>query len=263
MTDFLKHTNGSTADQLFGLIGYPLSHSFSKQYFTKKFRKESIPNTAYELFPLTTIDELPVLLQQYPSLHGLNVTIPYKEQVLEYLDEVDVSAEKVGAVNTIHIRAGKIIGFNTDVYGFEQSLVNWIEIAESAPPHKALILGSGGAAKAVAYVLRKLGIPFQIVSRTPGQGQLSYASISPEVYASHKLIVNTTPLGMFPLLDACPAINFEAIGPQHFLYDLIYNPEKTVFLSEGERKGGHIKNGLEMLHLQAERAWEIWSGDGR
>ncbi len=236
-----------------GLIGYPLSHSFSKKYFAEKFEQEGIEGWHYDLFPLDNIDKLPLLLEQEPTLVGLNVTIPYKEAVIPYLDKIDESAA-FGAVNTIKIEDGKLTGFNTDVYGFEHSLIPFLK-----PYHKqALILGTGGAAKAVASVLNKLNIAHQYVSRTPSNQQLSYDNLNKNIIESHLLIINTTPLGMQPNIKSFPKLAYKYITSRHVLYDLVYNPEKTIFLNQGKYYGADIKNGLEMLYLQAERAWSIW-----
>lgn len=243
------------ATRLFGLIGFPLSHSFSKKYFSEKFAREGLVDCAYELFPLERIDEFPVLLKQYPELAGLNVTIPHKTAVIPYLDELDAEAARVGAVNTIAIREGRTRGFNTDVHGFRQSLLEFLPRPQG---RGALVLGTGGAARAVAYVLRQLGMPFRFVSRRPGPDRLTYEALRSEHVEAVQLIVNTTPLGMSPNVETCPALPWEAIGPRHYLYDLVYNPAQTRFLQRGAQRGAHTLNGLRMLHLQAEKAWEIW-----
>lgn len=250
---------------LFGLIGYPLTHSFSKKYFSNKFEKEEISNCQYELFPIESIDELPFLIQKHPSLKGLNVTIPYKEVVFPFLNEIDEAAKKVGAVNTIKIKDGKLIGYNTDVYGFEISLKKSLaEHFKNKPNTKnkaTLILGTGGAAKAVAYVLKKLNIDFKFVSRQAHKGNLMYQDLNKEILQDHFLIINTTPLGTAPNIQNCPSIPYNFINDSHFLYDLVYNPEKTLFLNNGAKNGARTSNGLEMLYLQAEKAWEIWKED--
>lgn len=239
--------------KLFGLIGYPLSHSFSKRYFTQKFESEKI-DAQYENYPLKAIEEFPALIKNY-NLSGINVTIPYKQDVIPYLDSMSEEAKKIGAVNTIQIRDGKLKGNNTDCYGFEQSLLPFLK-----PSHKhALVLGTGGASKAVVFVLDKLGIEWKYVSRTKFSNVLTYKEINAEIVKSHPLIINTTPLGMYPNVEECPEIDYDAIGENHLLYDLVYNPEETLFLQKGKSKGATIKNGLEMLHLQAEKAWEIWN----
>lgn len=242
--------------RLFTLIGYPLSHSFSKKYFSEKFEKEGIDNHEYTLSPLEQIDEFSALIQSNPNLAGLNVTIPYKEQVIPFLDEVSAEAREVGAVNTIKINDGKLKGFNTDTYGFEISLMGFLggKIVENA-----LVLGTGGAAKAIVFVLKKLGINPILVSRNAEKGDLTYEDLDCAIFEECRLIVNTTPLGMLPKTDTFPAIPYHRLNNKYYLYDLVYNPEKTRFLEKGEERGAAIMNGLEMLHLQAEKAWEIWN----
>ncbi len=242
----------------FGLIGYPLSHSFSKKYFTEKFKKEGIFNSHYELFPLEQIHELPDLIKNNPTLKGLNVTIPYKKAVFPFLNEIDLAAEEIGAVNTIKIENGKLKGYNTDVYGFEITLLEFLP-KNAIPNIEALVLGSGGAAKAIIYVLKKLNIPYKIISRSRLNGHLTYGAIDKRIMETHHLIVNATPVGMYPYLDDSPMIPYEHLSHNHFLYDLVYNPEKTLFLAKGEMQNAKIYNGLKMLYLQAEKAWEIWS----
>ena len=238
-----------------GLIGYPLSHSFSKKYFFDKFVKEQIEGFHYDLFPLSGIYELTNLLNEKPNLVGFNITIPYKEQVIPFLDEMSKSAKAIGAVNTVIIEKGKLKGYNTDVYGFEVSLKKILE-----PYHKhALILGTGGAAKAIQYVFEQLSIEYKYVSRTPNSEQFSYAELDEKIIEKYKIIVNTTPLGMSPNIDQCPMLPYECLTNEHLLYDLTYNPRETLFLKNGKIKGATIKNGLEMLHLQAEKAWDIWN----
>lgn len=246
----------------FGLIGYPLTHSFSKKYFTDKFNKEKIAQASYELYELPKITAFPDLLANQSHLAGLNVTIPYKQQVIPYLDALDHSAQKVGAVNVIKIAEdGTKIGYNSDYFGFQQSLLNTqFTISDKT---KALVLGSGGASKAIITVLKDLSVEYKIVSRTPDKEnppQISYTSITSQLMAHHQLIVNTTPLGMYPNADACPLLPYEAMTPQHLLFDLVYNPPQTLFMQKGAAQGAQIVNGLEMLHLQAEKAWEIWNG---
>jgi len=243
-----------------GLIGYPLSHSFSKKYFSNKFKKEKIKEFEYDLYPIESISDLPNLLSKNPDLFGLNVTIPYKEQVIPYLDAIHEEAFAIGAVNTIKIEDGKLTGYNTDVYGFEKSLVDFLtKKTKKINVENALVLGTGGAAKAVVFILKKIGIEPILVSRNEGKGDLTYQDLDCEIFEECRLIVNTTPLGMSPHLDSCPDLPYHRINQNYFLYDLVYNPEKTVFLSKGEAQGAAIKNGLEMLHLQAEKAWEIWN----
>jgi shikimate dehydrogenase len=242
--------------RLFGLIGYPLSHSFSKKYFTEKFAREGIANCAYELFPLTAISELEDLLRANPQLRGLNVTIPYKQQVLPYLHNLDGIPEGMGACNCIRISEGRLYGFNTDTTGFEKSFSPFLQ-----PWHqKALVLGNGGAALAVVHVLKKLDIHYKIVSRQLHEGSaLTYADLTPELIAEHTVIINTTPLGTYPNIHECPPIPYGHLTQNHFLYDLVYNPEKTLFLQKGMERGALTHNGYDMLVIQAEESWKIWS----
>lgn len=239
----------------FGLIGYPLGHSFSKKYFADKFEREGITGNAYELFPLEQIDQLEDLLASNPDLAGLNVTIPYKEQVIPYLDSMSPVVEEIGACNCIHIQEGRLMGHNTDVIGFSRSLLPKLK-----PHHRqALILGTGGSSKAVAYTLKELGIPFLQVSRTPADGMIAYEEIDQRMLESHTLLINTTPVGMFPDIAKAPAIPYEFIGTDHYLFDLVYNPERTRFLQEGALRGAAVENGSDMLVIQAEASWEIWN----
>jgi shikimate dehydrogenase len=244
---------------LFGLIGFPLSHSFSKKYFTERFLKEGITDTAYENFPIASIEELPGLIAQYPDLKGLNVTIPYKEAVIPFLTHQNDVVKKTSACNCIKIQNGELSGFNTDVIGFERTLKKFL-----LPAHKkALILGTGGAAKAVGYVLKRLGIEYSYVTRKADAGitaQISYQQLTDEQVADHLLIINTTPLGMYPDTEKAPPINYEMITPAHYLFDLTYNPEKTLFLRNGAQHGATIQNGYDMLVIQAEESWNIWNG---
>ncbi len=249
----------SAYKHLFGLIGYPIAHSFSKNYFSDKFLKEGINDSYYELFPLKMIGELPDLIHRFQNLKGLNVTIPYKELVIPFLDEIDENAKEVGAVNTIKVESGKLFGYNTDVYGFEKSLRQFLNQAQLKTIKKALILGTGGAAKAVKYVLKKLGISYSLVSRKIKKGDLLYEDLDEKTLSAYQLIINTTPVGMAPKTATFPDLNYNLLDSNHFLYDLVYNPEKTVFLTKGKKQGCMIMNGLPMLHLQAEKAWEIWS----
>lgn len=246
----------------FGLIGFPLEHSFSKKYFSEKFLRENLSDCIYENFPIEFISELPSLIKSHPDLRGLNVTIPYKEQVIPFLDELDETAGKVGAVNTIKIEegsttggAGKLKGFNTDVFGFMQSIMKLLQ-----PIHtSSLILGTGGSSKAVAFGLKKMGIEFDFVSRNPDEKELRYEDLNKDVIRHYKIIINSTPLGLFPNAENFPPIPYEFITSSHLLFDLIYNPEETVFLQKGRERGALIKNGLEMLQLQADKSWEIWN----
>lgn len=244
--------------RLFGLIGYPLSHSFSKKYFTEKFEKEELPECRYELFPIEFMEQLPGMLLENPELEGLNVTIPYKKKVLDYLDESENIPVELGACNCISIKDGKLIGYNTDYNGFQNTLSPLLQ-----PHHKkALILGNGGATAAVTYALKQLGIEYDVVSRKIHPGStFTYADIDEKIIAAHSIIINTTPLGMYPKPDQCPAIPYKFITGQHLLYDLLYNPAKTLFLQKGEERGAAIKNGEEMLILQAEESWKIWNAE--
>ncbi|MCC7465643.1 MAG: shikimate dehydrogenase [Saprospiraceae bacterium] len=241
----------------YGLIGWPLGHSFSKGYFTEKFRREGISDACYELFPLESVGKLPDLLAQHPDLCGLNVTIPYKEQVIPFLHQMDATASHVGAVNCIRILPGQQLkGYNTDVIGFERSLLSmsgWHPELGSA-----LILGTGGASKAVAYVLDRLGVPYHLVSRKPSSPrETGYSDLEKEV-STCRLIVNTTPLGTYPDVHEMPPFPVELFQTGMFVFDLIYNPAETLLLHEAKQRGCTIKNGLEMLELQAEAAWDIW-----
>ncbi len=243
----------------YGLIGASLSHSFSKNYFTDKFKKMQLP-LAYELIELKSIKELKNNLDRFPALAGFNVTIPYKQAIITFLDELDKSALAVNAVNTVKINKGKLKGYNTDIIGFEQSLLNLLKAndLQTKEIEQALILGTGGASNAVVAVLKKLGINYTKVSRTPDGEQIPYSDLNKESIQKYKLIVNTTPLGTFPELSK-PDLPYEHITKEHILFDLVYNPEKTVFLDLGLQKGAIIMNGLEMLHFQAEAAWKIWN----
>lgn len=239
----------------FGLIGSPLTHSFSPAYFNKKF-SELQEDFRYEAFPLDHIHALPALLAAHPELRGLNVTIPFKTEVISFLDAISEEAAQIGAVNCIRIEAGKLIGYNTDVYGFSESLKHALSSQVSA----ALILGNGGSAKAVKAALKAMSVPFRVVSRS-GTADFCYDELNIEIIAAHELIINTSPIGMFPNTEAAPEIPYEGIGNNHFLFDLIYNPEETLFLRLGKQRGASTKNGSEMLVLQAERSWEIWTGE--
>ena len=244
--------------KLYGLIGRNISYSFSRSYFTEKFKVLGLDDHLYVNFDLDRIQDMETaVLPRLDEIGGLNVTIPYKEEVMRYLQELDPEAESIGAVNTIKVSAeGRLKGFNTDAFGFESSLSRRLEEQHRA----ALILGTGGASKAVAYVLGKLGIRYWFVSRGASRtDNFNYADLNEEVMATHKLIVNCTPLGTYPDTEKKPDIPYELIGASHLLFDLIYNPEKTSFLIEGERRGAKILNGREMLERQADRAWEIWN----
>jgi len=242
--------------RLFGLIGYPLSHSFSKKYFTEKFEKEGLTDCNYELFPIPSIDKLPEILKNYPELEGLNVTVPFKHLVLSYLHSVAGIPGELKACNCIKIEGGKLSGYNTDYIGFEKSFTPLLKSYHK----KALLLGNGGATAAVKFILKKLKIDFDIVSRTIHDGAtLTYKDIDDKIIKQNTIIINTTPLGMYPDADGCPDIPYQFISDEHLLYDLVYNPAKTLFLQRGEERGATIKNGGEMLVLQAEESWRIWN----
>lgn len=239
----------------FGLIGRNISYSFSVGYFSDKFRKEGISDCSYENFDLQDISEFPKLIKSKPNLIGLNVTIPYKEQVIPYLDELHETAAEIGAVNTIKITSeGRLIGYNTDYYGFQKSIGPFLKPAHS----QALILGTGGASKAVAYALKNINISYLFVSRSAVKNGLTYSDLTQGTIGSHPLIINCTPLGTFPNVENKPDIPYQFLTPNHLLYDLIYNPPETAFLKMGREKGATICNGLDMLVHQAEKAWEIW-----
>jgi len=243
--------------RLFGLIGYPLTHSFSKQYFEEKFRNENLKNCRFENFSISSIDQLSnVLRSGGEMLKGLAVTIPYKKSIIGFLDNIEHLPEELTACNCIRIEKGKLIGYNTDITGFEKSITPLLK-----PTHmNALVLGNGGAAKAVIFVLKKLGIDFKIVSRKKqGIAAFTYNELTKDIIREHTLIINTTPLGMYPDIDKCPLIPYGYITTNHLLYDLIYNPQQTYFLKRGEEKGALIKNGMEMLIIQAEENWKLWN----
>jgi shikimate dehydrogenase len=241
----------------FGLIGFPLGHSFSKKYFTEKFEKEGIRDCSFELYEIPEVFQLKAILAENPDLEGVCVTIPYKEQVLGMMDELDPACAEIGAVNCITIQNGKLVGNNTDYIGFKNSLVNWL--GDLRP--KALVLGTGGASKAVIQALKELGIPFLSVSRTPKQGLITYEDLhqNPNYLTTHQLIINTTPVGTYPKAEGMPNIPAEHLTSANWLYDLVYNPSETRLMSACLEKGGKAKNGYEMLILQAEAAWKIWN----
>jgi len=243
----------------FGLVGYPLTHSFSKQYFESKFQTLGLKDFSYDNFPIEKIEDILPILQS--DISGLNITIPYKTSAIDFLNEIDDTALKIGAVNTL-VRTGKYSwkGFNTDEAGFKKSLQNWMK--GYPVPGKALILGTGGAALAIHYALNVLGIQSSFVSRGPG-GDFSYENLTNELIHEHLLIINATPVGMEPNREGCPAIPYDALTNNHWLFDVVYNPANTLFLTRGEQMGAHTKNGLDMLHLQAEQAWFIWKSYGK
>jgi shikimate dehydrogenase len=240
---------------LFGLIGKTLSHSFSRAYFTKKFEKLGLVDHSYENFELQSIDEIKSVIKNHPDLKGLNVTVPYKEDVIPYLSALDPIVKETNACNCIKINNGQLFGSNTDVFGFRSSLQKHLNTDHT----KALVLGTGGASKAVQYSLQQMHILFKVVSRKKQHNLLVYDDLTKEIIQEHKIIINTTPLGMYPHTDTSPSIPYQFLNKEHLLFDLIYNPEKTVFLKRGEERGATIINGYEMLVLQAEESWRIWN----
>lgn len=248
--------------QEFGLIGHPLGHSFSAGFFAEKFKREQI-NAVYLNFDLPTIEDLKDVLAQHPSLRGFNVTIPYKQAILPYLTTLSKEAAEMGAVNVVRIVTNEkgerqLWGYNTDVIGFCNSIQPLLR-----PHHlRALVLGTGGASKAIVYGLKKLGIAPTFVSRTPHEGMLSYAELNAEVMHSHHIVVNCSPVGMYPHHEAAPELPYELLTSAHLCYDLVYNPEETTFMKLSKARGAQVKNGLEMLHLQALAAWDIWNAPG-
>lgn len=238
----------------FGLIGYPLEHSFSKFYFTEKFKKEGIQAT-YENFSLTNIDNLKTILAQN-KVDGFNVTIPYKESIIHLLDVIDSEAKIVGAVNCVKISNNQLIGYNTDIIGFEKSFLPFISAIQT--PKKALVFGTGGANKAVVHILKKHQIPFLQVSRNEILNGITYADIDEKTMQEYSILINTTPVGMYPKIEEVLPIPYHLITDKHFVFDLVYNPEKSKLLSIAENQGAQIKNGLDMLHIQAEEAWKIF-----
>lgn len=240
----------------YGLIGKPLGHSFSARYFAGKFRREKITDCRYDLFELPEIDRLPALLEEYPDLCGFNVTIPYKRSVFDFLQDVSDEAQRIGAVNCVRRNGGRLTGYNTDIEGIRLSLSL---LLQGADPGAALVLGTGGASQAVQYALAEAGIPFSIVSRDAARGNLTYADLTPDVMNECRLIVNATPVGTFPHVDQAPDLPYDSLTASHYLFDLVYNPERTLFLQRGAERGAHTLNGLPMLEAQAEAAWRIWN----
>jgi len=241
--------------RLFGLIGYPLGHSFSKTYFANKFISEGITDASYELFPIENIGALPALLDSQPNLEGFNITIPYKKDVLPFLDYNKIP-EGLNACNCISIKNRELTGYNTDVVGFEKSFLSGLKPGQN----KALVLGAGGAAAAVFFVLKKLGIEYVVAGRNLKAGvDILFNDIDERLISEYPVIINCTPLGTYPNTAECPPIPYEALNSNHYLFDLVYNPAKTLFLQKGEEKGALIKNGYDMLVFQAEEAWRIWN----
>ena len=242
----------------YGIIGFPLTHSFSGHYFTEKFIKEGITDCVYKTFPIHSIAEFPHLLRNNPDLVGLNVTIPHKQSVFQYLHTATGIPPGLKACNCIKIKGGKALGYNTDIAGFENSILPLLK-----EQHKhALILGNGGAAEAVKFVLQRLNIGYQVVSRNLHNGStLTYADLDEKIITEHSLVINTTPLGTFPRNNSCPDIPYQFLHSKHLLYDLVYNPATTLFLQKGAEQGATIKNGFEMLVIQAEESWKLWNED--
>lgn len=244
--------------KIYGLVGHPLSHSFSQKYFRDKFERLGLKDCDYKLFDLESIAEISALIAFKSDLEGFNVTIPYKETIIPYLSHLDKSAELVGAVNVVkRVNKDNWVGYNSDYYGFKESLEKWLPDMK----FKALILGTGGASKAIRAVLKQLSIEYKLISRCEDKTDLTYNSLKTNelLIKEHQLIVNTTPLGMHPNVNQFPDIDYNQLTAQHFLYDLVYNPEETMFLKKGKKLGSQVKNGLEMLRLQAEKSWEIWN----
>ena len=248
---------GEEKNKLYGLLGKNISYSFSRGYFTDKFEKLKLKKSKYVNFDLQNIEDFPTIIDENEHLKGINVTIPYKEEIIPFLSKIDKTAKKIGAVNTIKFtKRGNLKGYNSDVVGFENSLIPLLK-----KHHKrALILGTGGASKAIAYALKRNDIKYKFVSRNPeGKKEISYNSLTKEVMEKHTIIINSTPLGTFPDIDKCPNIPYQFITKNHILYDLIYNPAISTFLSKGKEKEAITKNGLQMLELQAEESWRIWN----
>ena len=240
--------------KIYGLIGRNIDYSFSRGYFSEKFSKENLTDHKYQNFDITSIELVSDILKNN-SVEGLNVTIPYKEEIIPYLDELDSTAEVIGAVNVVQIKNKRSIGFNSDYYGFYESLKPYLK----SYMDKALILGTGGASKAITHALKNLNIDFTYVSRNPDFSELSYTQLDDDIINSYKLIINCTPLGTHPNTDQSPDIPYEYLTDRHLLYDLIYNPSTTLFMKKGLEKGANVVNGLKMLTLQAEKSWEIWN----
>lgn len=245
--------------KLYGLIGYPLDHSFSKKYFTEKFKKEGLTDCSYELFPIKSIRDFSSIINSNPLLKGLNVTIPYKQQVLQFVTETSNNVREIGAANTIKIKNNKLIAYNTDIIGFEKSFVKNLSLLHK----KALVLGTGGSSKAVQFILKKLYIDFLLVTRSlhPQNGMVNYSMIDEKIINDYPVIINCTPVGMYPNETEYPPLPYQFISEKNYLFDLIYKPDKTLFLQKGEQMGAVIKNGYEMLAIQAEESWKIWNED--
>ena len=240
----------------FGLIGHPLAQSFSKIYFENKFTQENIDDASFHLFDLESIDDLKAVLVAHPDLKGFAVTIPYKQALIKYLHKISDETKSIGAVNCVKIDQGILTGYNTDVVGFAASFLPMLKQAQN----KALVLGTGGASKAVQYVLKQNKIPFQLVSREAGKSFITYEEVDEKIMRDHNIIINCTPLGMWPNIESLPPLPYEYANEDHIFYDLVYKPEETVFLKKGKEKGATIANGFDMLIAQAEKNWEIWNG---
>lgn len=244
-----------TTKKQFGLVGKNIDYSFSKKYFTEKFEKENLINHRYQNFDIQTVFEITQIVKN-PNLCGLNVTIPYKEEIIPFLDKISKKAKKIGAVNTIKItKKGKLKGYNTDFFGFQKSLSSLLNEHHK----KALILGTGGASKAVAFALKKLGIQYSFVSQKLRRDYLSYEKLNEAIFQEYQIIINCTPLGTFPDIHSCPNIPYNLLSGNHIAFDLVYNPEETIFLQKAKQNGATTKNGMEMLVFQAEKAWEVWN----
>ncbi len=244
--------------KLYGLIGFPLAHSFSARYFTQKFQQEGLTDSQYRNFEIEDVTEFNRILKENPELLGLNVTIPHKQGIIELLDEVHPDVKAIGAVNVIRVINGKTIGYNTDSVGFKSSLKGWLPNDISG----ALVLGTGGASKAIVYVLNQMGIDIKIVSRS-SDAYSSYESINKDIIQQYNLIINCTPIGTAPNINECPQIPYQFLSKNNYLFDLVYNPTETMFLKKGSQQNAKTKNGFEMLVLQAEAAWKIWNAENQ
>jgi shikimate dehydrogenase len=244
--------------KLYGLIGFPLAHSFSARYFTQKFEQEGLTDSLYHNFEISDVSEIKNILRKHPQLLGLNVTIPHKQSIINLLDEIHPDVEAIGAVNVIRVTDGKTVGYNTDAIGFKNSLKGWLPNTVNG----ALVLGTGGASKAIVHVLKQMGITTKIVSRKAG-ADLNYESMDEAIMQQHQFIINCTPVGTSPNLNECPPIPYQFLSKNHYLFDLVYNPAETLFLKKGIRQNAKIKNGFEMLVLQADAAWEIWNAENK
>ena len=242
--------------QHYGLVGKRLGHSFSKRYFTEKFKQEAI-DAIYTPIEIEEISSIVEILRLDKKMCGFNVTIPYKQSIIKHLDELSPEAEAVGAVNCVDVRDGRTKGYNTDIEGIKLTL----DKLNIEPGTQALVLGSGGASRATTYILRQLGIPYMVVSRNEANGDITYDKLTRDIIGSHKLIINATPVGMFPDLDSAPNIDYDAIGPHHKVFDLIYNPSITLFMLQAKERGAHCIGGMPMLERQAEVSWQIWQRD--